>query len=305
MEGVAKGIVVRCGDDTVIGRIAGLTTLLKPNKTPISKELEKFMKLLLIWAIVIGLFFGTAAMLVGYSWLDAYMFLIGIIVANVPEGLLATITVGLSLTAKKMASKKCLVKNLETVETLGSISVICSDKTGTITQNKMTVCHLWFNKTKFIADNASEQNLAKSYKLSGGFKALTRCAALCSRAEFLPDQIDIPVKDRIVRGDATEAAILKFVEVSCGSTERYKEKNPKLIEQPFESRLKYQMSVHKLEDGPCILLVKGAPERVLQMCSTYLLDDETVPFTEELFEKCEKACEELAMNGLYSIQGLS
>lgn len=164
VEGVAKGVVVRCGDETVIGRIAGLTSRLKPNRTPISKELDKFMHAILIWACIIGIFFGIASIIVGYSWLDAYMFLIGIIVANVPEGLLATITVGLSLTAKKMASKKCLVKNLETVETLGSISVICSDKTGTLTQNKMTVCHLWINNSTFIADHSVEQYEARKYK---------------------------------------------------------------------------------------------------------------------------------------------
>lgn len=76
----------------------------------------------------------------GYNWIDSVVFLIGIIVANVPEGLLATVTVALSVTAKRMANKNCLVKNLEAIETLGCTAVICSDKTGTLTQNKMTVC---------------------------------------------------------------------------------------------------------------------------------------------------------------------
>ena len=81
----------------------------------------------------------------GYSLIKAIIFVIGIIVANVPEGLLVTVTITLSLTARRMASKNCLVKNLEGVETLGSTSVICSDKTGTLTQNTMTVAHLWIN----------------------------------------------------------------------------------------------------------------------------------------------------------------
>lgn len=90
-------------------------------------------------AFALGISFFIISLALGFDWLDSIIFLIGIIVANVPEGLLATVTVVLTLTAKKMASKACLVKNLEAVETLGSTSTICSDKTGTLTQNRMTV----------------------------------------------------------------------------------------------------------------------------------------------------------------------
>ena len=105
----------------------------------------------------LGLIFFVVAFSLGYYWLDAVIFLIGIIVANVPEGLLATVTVCLTLTAKRMASKNCLVKNLEAVETLGSTSVICSDKTGTLTQNRMTVAHMWFNNMIIEADTTEDQ----------------------------------------------------------------------------------------------------------------------------------------------------
>jgi sodium/potassium-transporting ATPase subunit alpha len=179
VEGTAKGIVCACGDQTTMGRIAGLTARLQPNKTPIARELEQFMKIISVWACFLGVVFGAAALAMNYSWIEASLFLIGIIVANVPEGtlschvstknawfclgLLATVTVCLSVTAKKMAAKNCLVKNLEAVETLGSTSVICSDKTGTLTQNKMTVCHFWCDNKIIHADSTNQQEEAKDY----------------------------------------------------------------------------------------------------------------------------------------------
>ena len=130
VEGTAKGVVINIGDSTVMGRIAGLASGLESGDTPIAKEIAHFIHLITGVAVFLGVSFFIIAFILGYHWLDAVIFLIGIIVANVPEGLLATVTVCLTLTAKRMASKNCLVKNLEAVETLGSTSTICSDKTG-------------------------------------------------------------------------------------------------------------------------------------------------------------------------------
>merc|ERR1712062_824880 len=152
VEGTARGIVVNIGDYTVMGRIAGLASGLDTGDTPIAKEIAHFIHGITGVAVFLGVTFFIIAFILGYRWLDAVIFLIGIIVANVPEGLLATVTVCLTLTAKRMASKNCLVKNLEAVETLGSTSCICSDKTGTLTQNRMTVSHLFFNKTVVNAE---------------------------------------------------------------------------------------------------------------------------------------------------------
>lgn len=140
-----------------MGRIAGLASGLSSGKTPIAKEIEHFIHIITGVAVFLGVTFFVIALTLGYNWLDAAIFLIGIIVANVPEGLLATVTVCLTLTAKRMAKKNCLVKNLEAVETLGSTSVICSDKTGTLTQNRMTVAHMWFNGEIIRADNIYSQ----------------------------------------------------------------------------------------------------------------------------------------------------
>ncbi|KTG01558.1 hypothetical protein cypCar_00036641, partial [Cyprinus carpio] len=156
--GTARGIVVCTGDRTVMGRIATLTSGLETGKTPIAKEIEHFIQIITGVAVFLGVSFFILSIILGYSWLEAVIFLIGIIVANVPEGLLATVTVCLTLTAKRMARKNCLVKNLEAVETLGSTSTICSDKTGTLTQNRMTVAHMWFDNQIHEADTTEDQS---------------------------------------------------------------------------------------------------------------------------------------------------
>lgn len=153
-EGQGKAVVVKIGGETVLGQIADLVESGGKAKTPLRIELDRFV--LLITGIAIGLgflFFFLARFLVGYSWIDSMVFGIGILVANVPEGLLGCITISLAITAEKLAKKQVLVKNLEGVETLGSTSCICSDKTGTLTQNKMTVEHVWYDLNSRRADN--------------------------------------------------------------------------------------------------------------------------------------------------------
>lgn len=124
----------------MMGQIADLASSGGNQKSPLRIELDRFVFIITIIALTLGVvFFFLALFVVGYPWLQCIIFGIGILVANVPEGLLACITISLAITAKKLAAKQVLVKNLEAVETLGSTSCICSDKTGTLTQNKMTV----------------------------------------------------------------------------------------------------------------------------------------------------------------------
>merc|ERR1711910_134936 len=203
VEGTCLGMVVNIGDNTVMGRIAGLASGLEGGQTPIAKEIEHFIHIITAVAVFLGVSFFIIAFILGYNWLDAVIFLIGIIVANVPEGLLATVTVCLTLTAKRMASKNCLVKNLEAVETLGSTSTICSDKTGTLTQNRMTVAHMWFDDQIHEADTSEDQSGTSVYKTLPGWKPLERCAALRNRAEFKQGQSGVPVLKREVNGDAS------------------------------------------------------------------------------------------------------
>ena len=284
VEGTARGVVVSCGDHTAMGRVAGLTTNLRARKTPIAKELRHFIHFITGFALFLGITFFLVTLLLGYNWLEAVLFLIGIIVANVPEGLLATVTVCLSLTAKRMASKNCLVKNLEAVETLGSTSTICSDKTGTLTQNRMTVTHLWLD------NKILEVKIMKKRDTSSpAFTALIRCAALCSSAEFKPDQDHVPVNEKVVNGDASEAAILKFVESTSGNAAALRNSHKKVCEIPFSSTTKFQISVHQ-DDKSHLLVMKGAPERILECCDSIFLNGQQLPLTQEFKVLCEEAC---------------
>lgn len=275
VEGTCVGVVVHIGDNTVMGRIAGLASGLDTGETPIAKEIGHFIHLITGVAVFLGVTFFIIAFILGYHWLDAVIFLIGIIVANVPEGLLATVTVCLTLTAKRMASKNCLVKNLEAVETLGSTSTICSDKTGTLTQNRMTVAHMWFDNKIHEADTSEDQSGNAFNKNAPGWKTLERVGALCNRAEFKSGQDNVPILKREVNGDASEAAILKCTELSKGNIIQYRNANKKVCEIPFNSSNKFQVSVHEQEDKNdqrYLLVMKGAPERILERCSTIIID---------------------------------
>ncbi|XP_003795244.1 sodium/potassium-transporting ATPase subunit alpha-4 [Otolemur garnettii] len=292
VEGTAQGIVIATGDSTVMGRIASLTSGLAVGQTPIAAEIQHFIHLITMVAIFLGVSFFALSLILGYSWLEAVIFLIGIIVANVPEGLLATVTVCLTLTAKRMAKKNCLVKNLEAVETLGSTSTICSDKTGTLTQNRMTVSHLWFDRVVYEADTSEEQTGRSFAKGSETWFILARIAGLCNRADFKPQQETVPVAKRATTGDASESALLKFIEQSHGSVAEMREKYPKVAEIPFNSTNKYQMSIHLLREGDSyshVLLMKGAPERILDFCTSILLDGQEYPLNNDMKEEFHNA----------------
>ncbi|XP_039886095.1 sodium/potassium-transporting ATPase subunit alpha-3b isoform X1 [Simochromis diagramma] len=296
VEGTARGVVICTGDRTVMGRIATLTSGLETGKTPIAVEIEHFIHIITGVAVFLGVTFFILAIILGYTWLEAVIFLIGIIVANVPEGLLATVTVCLTLTAKRMAKKNCLVKNLEAVETLGSTSTICSDKTGTLTQNRMTVAHMWFDNQIHEADTTEDQSGAAFDKSSVTWLSLSRVAALCNRAQFKAGQDSVSILKRDVAGDASESALLKCIELSCGSVRMMRDKNKKVAEIPFNSTNKYQLSVHETEDpndNRYLLVMKGAPERILDRCSTIMLQGKEQPMDEEMKEAFQNAYMEL------------
>ncbi|XP_058716035.1 potassium-transporting ATPase alpha chain 1 isoform X2 [Poecile atricapillus] len=296
LEGTATGLVISTGDRTVIGRIASLASGVENEKTPIAVEIEHFVDIIAGLAVLFGGTFFVVAMLIGYPLLRAVVFFMAIVVAYVPEGLLATVTVCLSLTAKRLARRNCVVKNLEAVETLGSTSVICSDKTGTLTQNRMTVAHLWFDGQVHTADTTEDQSGESFDQSSPSWALLSQVITLCNRAQFKPGQDSVPVAQRDVIGDASETALLKFAEVTSGPVAAARGRCPKIVELPFNSTNKFQVSVHEA-GGRQLLVLKGAPERVLERCRGYLRGGEEQPLDPQWRRSLEEAYAELGGRG--------
>jgi len=232
-SGAGKAVALKVGDRTFMGLIAKVMTDTEVTETTLGIELKHFIHIIAMLATGYGVTFFIIGIILKLPWIYNFIFMIGIIVANVPEGLLATITVGLALTAKKMADKNVLVKKLECVETLGSTSCICSDKTGTLTQNKMTVvsCYI-YDKIFGVQNKLNTQAYSltdNSYEQNDAFKKLIKIGSLCSTANLenikIVEKKEIELKGKYVDincnwndyrllkclGSATESGIIKFV----------------------------------------------------------------------------------------------
>lgn len=283
VEGTATGVVVNTGDDTVFGRIAGLAAASGGDTTTLQVDIHHFVMIVSSFAIFLGVMFFVINLIKKVDIIRNIVFCIGIIVANVPEGLLATVTVSLTLSAQRMASKNVLVKKLEAVETLGSTTVICSDKTGTLTQNRMTIVHLCYDgKLETTRTAATEATFDENNEC---FKTLFFIGACCGKAIFdnkeLEEHPDMPIDERNVNGDASEAGILKFSE-KLQPVIRYRLANPQVMTIPFNSANKYMITVNKLAEKPDTLRLsmKGAPERIMDRCSTIMTSAGAQPFDE-------------------------
>mmetsp|Transcript_10671 Transcript_10671/g.18846 ORF Transcript_10671/g.18846 Transcript_10671/m.18846 type:complete len:1330 (+) Transcript_10671:129-4118(+) len=332
-EGSLKGVVVNTGDDTVMGKIAALTLNVDAGQTPINKEIHHFIMIISTIAIVLGISFFIAGYVLNPEPIANLVFLISIIVANVPEGLLATVTVCLTLTARRMHSKMVLVKNLEGVETLGSTSCICSDKTGTLTQNIMTVAQIVYGNQDAVHIQDTGSSLSHGLKTynpeNAAFQSLLRCAMLNNTSTFGKYRLDengdptdelLPFKAEVVQGDgsvieqvmwrvngnASEAAMIKFAQ-NHEDVDDFRKRNPMVFQIPFNSRNKYQVHVHCQEKfnqedgtnaGPRVVLMKGAPERVLIRCDKVNLNGRVVELTDELRAKIEEHQVTMSANGL-------
>lgn len=196
VEGEATGLVIRVGPHTMVGQLATLAMDGESTSTPLGLELNNFIKVMTIWALIFGVIFFIVPLALGSGFKTAIFVFIGTVVANVPEGVSVIFTLTLSVASSKMGRRNMLVKHLQAVEGLGSCSVICSDKTGTITQNKMFVAHLWFNDEIVEADTGEFEEELMVDKEDEGFMALATVAMLCSRAKFKARQEAIPISKR-------------------------------------------------------------------------------------------------------------
>ncbi|KAJ3416269.1 hypothetical protein HDV05_002559 [Chytridiales sp. JEL 0842] len=300
VNGEGYGIVIRTGDNTVIGQIASLTANEQRRESPLSTEIEHFVKIIAAVAAVVAIvFFIIALTAKGLRISSALNFAIGTFVSFVPEGLPATVTMLLTIAAKRMASRQVLVKDLQGVETLGAITLLATDKTGTLTRNQMTVTFVWSGLNLYHAQSAPNgvDNSVPLDLNQPGPNEVIHISALCCRAKF--DKTDVPVAERQVIGDATEAGLIRCAAVKLPGFDTIQDTYPKVYEIPFNSSNKWAMTIHKKKhsNGELMLYIKGAPERILKLCNTIFDGTGVVPLTAEHLAKFDETYQFMASKG--------
>lgn len=307
--GNGKAVVIEIGMKTEFGKIADLTQNMKKEDSPLQRELNRLTKQISIIAIAFGIFFFAAALfLVKEPMASSFIFALGMVVAFIPEGLLPTVTLSLAMAVQRMVKRNALVKKLSSVETLGSTSVICTDKTGTLTQNEMTVNHLWLAGKEYEVTGVGYEPKGDILKDGKKFmadddedmKILLTAAALCSNARLLPPDEESP--RYTVLGDPTEACLGVVAEKAGIDVQEQIRTTPRLRELPFESRRKRMTTIHQLskpvEGTVRIAYVKGAPKEVMKLSESIRINGEVEPITEEMRAEIMKANDGYAREGL-------
>lgn len=298
VSGTAKGLVYAVGMQTEFGKIANLTQSLEEEPSPLQKEMSFVTRVIVAIAVSMGfVFYLLGVSLAGLSKMEGFIFAIGIIVANVPEGLLPTITLSLAIAAQKLARENALIKRLSTVETLGSSTVICTDKTGTLTKNEMTVKKLWLGeyydvtgvgyepKGEIIDENGNLINEQKKKSITW----LLRICYLCNNSRIREDENGA---FRVI-GDPTEGALWVLALKNKRIIDEVKGFK-RLREIPFSSFRKRMSVICQDEKGNKYCLTKGAPDVLLKYCNQIYLDGSILPLDEKVRKKVLQAIEELS-----------
>ena len=252
VAGQAKALVFATGSHTEFGRIAHLAQMSRTTTSPLRKELARLSRLIAALAVAIGAIFFAVGAAIGVPFWKDFIFSIGIIVAMVPEGLLPTLTLSLVLAAQRMAKRKVLIRNLTSVETLGSATVICTDKTGTLTQNRMEVREVLLGGRRYaLSELETDPAVVRLYP---DFFA---CGNLCHDVQESRAQTD-----QLLLGDPMEIAIIKM----CRRFGGHAPPSQRLDEIPFDGSRMRQTVAHRSAEG-AKAFCKGAPETVLAACA--------------------------------------
>ncbi|MBI4206359.1 MAG: cation-transporting P-type ATPase [Betaproteobacteria bacterium] len=283
VSGQAKAIVFATGMRTEFGKIAHLAQTGGPVTSPLRREIAHLSQVIVVLAVAIGMLFFAIAWSIGIPFWEGFIFAIGIIIAMVPEGLLPTLTLALVLATQRMAKRQVLIRHLPSVEALGSTTVICTDKTGTLTQNRMTVKQLLLGDTLHLSGAyLQEPNLKHRYQ------AFFLSARFCNDLKE-SDQHGTPV----LFGDPMEVALAEMARQCLPELPA----PLRLDEVPFDTD-RMRLSVVYEADRGRTLYCKGAPESVVPLCSRVLLDGEIRRFEGELRQKVFDAQETMARQGL-------
>jgi len=323
-SGTGRAVVFATGMHTQFGKIANLTQQIGEELSPLQKEIGRVTRVVTIMACSIGvIFFMLATFVVGVTVSHSFIFAMGMIVAFVPEGLLPTVTLSLAMGVQRMARRNALVKRLSSVETLGCTTVICTDKTGTLTENEMTVTNIWLGGRSlkvtgvgYAADGEIQEEGSRVEVLPGDdLHNLLLAGGLCNDARVAP--AGNGSGGWKVLGDPTEASLLVVAAKAGLDLAAEAERQPRLREIPFESRRKMMSTVHRgTETGDKgqgnttditvngqrsadnVVFVKGAPGEVLARCSFMLRNGRELPFDDAMRADVMSANDDYARNGL-------
>ena len=281
VAGQGEAVVTATGDDTEIGRISGMLRDVEQLTTPLLRQIGRFARLLS--TVIFGAALAVVAFGVfvrGYTWTEMFQAAVSLAVAAIPEGLPAIMTIALAVGVQRMAGRRAIIRRLPAVETLGAVTVICSDKTGTFTRNEMTVQAIETAEDAF-------QVSGRGYDPHGGFRRedsdicpadqpgmqdLIRAGMLCNDAEIRHED-----DQWMAVGDPTEAALVTLgIKAGLDPTSQA-ERYPRLDVIPFESETRYMATLHHDHEGHTFVYAKGGPERILDMCSQQLRAGETSP----------------------------
>ena len=279
-NGSATAVVIFTGSKSAMGGIAMATTNVRERPTSIQKEITRFVYIICgLTAVLAGVILFTW---VGWLRVDHFAFMnvvamlndvMGCVVAFIPEGMPVGVALTLMMIARRMKKADVLPKSLATVEMLGCVEVICSDKTGTLTKNQMTVTSVGFLDQLLTSAEARESLASRPDQLA--LSHLHRAAILCNDAAFDPVSLSKPIEERLIQGNPTDGAVLRFAELaSAGAPIR--NDNPQVAQIPFNSGNKFMLSLHQdkvsmldQEKRSCLAIVKGAPDVLLPKCTSY------------------------------------
>ncbi len=283
VSGEGRAVVFATGMHTEFGKIAHLTQTAVKTVSPLQLEIARLSRLIAVLSVALGAAFFLIGRSMGLSFWDNFIFAIGIIVANVPEGLLPTVTLSLAMATQRMAKRNALIRHMPSVEALGSATVICTDKTGTLTQNRMAVQSLYLGGQMLATTTVQRQTqLAKTYR------RFFEDALLCHN---LKETMTAGKWQTL--GDPMEIALVHMAKTCLGEVCAY----PKINEVPFDTDRKRLSTIHQTPKG-VVLYCKGALEMLLPLCEQVQIGGEIMPLTAETRQDFINAQEQMANQGL-------
>jgi len=313
VSGTGRAVVYATGMLTQFGRIVRLTQAVREEPSRLQQEMFRLTRTISLIALGLGVIvFAVGIVDVNLGINEAFLLALGIIVAAIPEGLPATVTLSLAVAVQRLAQKGVLVKKLSILETLEHVSIICADKSGTLTQNQMTVRQVWVSGKPLVVTGTGYEPEGEfvpspgSEEVEKDLHALLTAAMLCNNSRLSPPSPDHP--HWTVLGDQTEAA-LRVVALKSGLLEETLNSNlPRIHEIPFDARRKRMSTIHQvqLQDGlfpdisvgQQVAFVKGAPREVLQLCTHIRMHGEVIPLGDSLRTRILSANDDYARGAL-------